>query len=76
MNKHSATVAHAPRHRKNESRVSVSMDIDETVPSPQGVPEDTVRMCAYRMWEAAGRPAGDGVQFWLEAERRLSAAAQ
>ena len=33
--------------------------------------EENIRMCAYRKWEAAGRPAGDGVQFWLEAEREL-----
>ncbi len=24
---------------------------------------------AYYLWEQAGRPEGDGVEFWLEAER-------
>jgi hypothetical protein len=33
--------------------------------------EDAIRTRAYRLWEAAGRPAGDGVTFWLEAERQL-----
>ena len=28
-----------------------------------------IRICAYRKWEAAGKPTGDGVQFWLEAEQ-------
>ena len=23
---------------------------------------------AYRLWEEAGRPGGDGVRFWVEAE--------
>ena len=26
----------------------------------------------YERWEAAGRPIGDGVRYWLEAERELS----
>jgi len=33
--------------------------------------EDQVRLCAYLKWEAAGRPAGDSLRFWLEAEREL-----
>jgi hypothetical protein len=28
-------------------------------------------MRAYLRWEAAGRPACDGIQFWLEAETEL-----
>jgi hypothetical protein len=35
---------------------------------------EQVRLRAYLRWEAAGKPAGDGVQFWLEAERELSGA--
>ena len=37
------------------------------------VREESIRELAYAKWEAAGRPAGDGVQFWLEAERELRA---
>jgi hypothetical protein len=52
------------------------------VPSALGGPsfkdrimsEETVRLCAYRKWETAGKPEGDGVNFWLEAERELSQA--
>jgi hypothetical protein len=32
---------------------------------------DDIRLCAYRKWETARRPCGDGVQFWLEAEREM-----
>jgi hypothetical protein len=32
---------------------------------------DDIRMCAYFRWETAGKPPGDGVIFWLEAEREL-----
>jgi hypothetical protein len=35
------------------------------------VSAEDVRLCAYRKWESAGRPAGNGTQFWLEAEREL-----
>lgn len=34
-------------------------------------PEE-IRRRAYEKWEKAGHPAGDGVAFWLEAERELS----
>lgn len=33
--------------------------------------EETVRFRAYLAWEAAGRPPGDGVEFWLLAERAM-----
>lgn len=32
---------------------------------------DEIRLCAYQKWEEAGMPPGDGVEFWLEAEREL-----
>jgi len=35
--------------------------------------EDAIRVRAYRIWEAAGYPTGDGVGFWLEAEREFNA---
>lgn len=35
--------------------------------------EDQVRERAYILWEEAGRPDGDGVEFWLRAETELQA---
>jgi hypothetical protein len=35
------------------------------------VDEETIRQLAYQRWEAAGRPDGSDVNFWLEAERDL-----
>lgn len=32
---------------------------------------EVVRLCAYQKWEAAGKPNGDGVNFWLAAEQEL-----
>jgi Protein of unknown function (DUF2934) len=38
----------------------------------QLVSAEDIRLCAYRKWESAGKPTGDGIQFWLEAERELA----
>jgi len=40
-------------------------------PAARSVSADLIRLCAYRKWEVAGKPAGDGAEFWLEAEREL-----
>lgn len=42
-----------------------------TPPTCHPVAVDEIRMRAYLRWEAAGKPEGDGVKFWLEAERQL-----
>ncbi len=41
--------------------------------SPQAVVpnEDQIRPLAYRKWQEAGCPAGDGTEFWLSAEAEL-----
>ncbi len=33
---------------------------------------EAIRYHAYDKWEIAGKPAGDGVTFWLEAETELA----
>lgn len=35
--------------------------------------EEAIRVLAYFKWEAAGSPEGDGVDYWLEAEREVKA---
>ena len=40
-------------------------------PAARVVSTEDIRLCAYRKWESAGRPTGDGVQFWLDAEKEL-----
>jgi hypothetical protein len=37
--------------------------------SPTGA--EQIRKLAYLKWEQAGKPEGDGIEFWLEAEREL-----
>jgi DUF2934 family protein len=43
-----------------------------TTKTPGRPSDDQIRARAYFLWEQAGRPGGDGLQFWLEAERELS----
>ena len=31
--------------------------------------EEVIRLGAYLNWESAGKPAGDGINFWLEVEK-------
>lgn len=38
-----------------------------------GARDEAIRALAFRKWEAAGCPAGDGFEFWLEAEREVHA---
>jgi Protein of unknown function (DUF2934) len=38
------------------------------------ISEEEIRLRAYRKWERAGKPGGDGVQFWLEARQELEQA--
>ena len=33
--------------------------------------DEAIRVRAYQRWQEAGEPEGDGIQFWLEAEREL-----
>lgn len=37
--------------------------------------EESIRQRAYEQWQAAGCPEGDGVEFWLEAEREVASQA-
>ena len=37
--------------------------------------ENAVRERAYLLWEKAGYPSGDGVNFWIDAETELKAEA-
>ncbi len=60
-------VRRAARLLTSPSAVAVKPQVVERPP----VGDDAVREEAYRRWEQAGRPPGDGVQFWLEAERDL-----
>jgi hypothetical protein len=37
----------------------------------RSVTADEIRIRAYGNWERAGKPVGDGIRFWLDAEQEL-----
>jgi len=43
--------------------VELPLDTEET--------RETIRKNAYYKWQSAGSPAGNGENFWLEAEREV-----
>ena len=43
------------------------------IDSTRVISADAIRLYAYRNWEIAGKAAGDGIPFWLEAEKELAA---
>lgn len=58
--------------RKAAADVAVRRQKANT-PSDGKVPTDeAIRLDTYLKWIAAGKPAGDGISFWLEAEQDLS----
>jgi hypothetical protein len=75
MRKKTATLAQ-PSSGKSAGgqQTAVASASGDAAPKTKAVSEEAVRLRAYQKWEAAGRPAGDGVRCWLEAERELSQA--
>ncbi|MBI3861147.1 MAG: DUF2934 domain-containing protein [Planctomycetia bacterium] len=46
--------------------------LDPVQPAPdQLIDEAAVQLRAYQLWESAGRPDGDGAQFWHAARQAL-----
>jgi hypothetical protein len=43
--------------------------VEEKRPAP--VTDEEIRICAYRRWEAAGKPENTGDRFWQEAQAEL-----
>jgi hypothetical protein len=46
--------------------------VTESAPQNGCISDEDVRRAAYLKWEAAGKPEGDGTNFWLEALQELS----
>jgi len=75
MRKKTATLAkRASASPMSETRPAVASVLPEPSLNGQPVSAEAIRLCAYRKWEAAGKPGGNSVNFWLEAERELSQA--
>jgi hypothetical protein len=72
MNKQPATLPKPSFAKRTPvANAAVSTGLRSGFKEEKNVPEEVIRIRAYRKWEAAGKPPGDGVQFWLAAEGEL-----
>jgi hypothetical protein len=65
--KHATVANPGPSKATSTAKAAVASG-DNNVPS---VSTEAIRLCAYRKWESAGKPTGDGIRFWLEAELEM-----
>ena len=65
------TVVEVSREALDRGLGVVRKNYEATAAKGRLVSAEEIRLRAYLKWEAAGRPAGDGSNFWLEAEREL-----
>jgi hypothetical protein len=54
-----------------KSKTASTFDPASKAQNGKPATDEAIRLGAYLKWEAAGRPEGDGVNFWLETEREL-----
>jgi hypothetical protein len=73
MNTHQKKRAATPHSGSNGPATTTQPAITsrEKKPEAQLITAEEIRLCAYRKWESAGKPTGDGIQFWLAAEHEL-----
>jgi hypothetical protein len=73
MNTHHKKHAATPHAGSNGPATTTKPAVtsSEKKPKTQLISAEEIRLCAYRKWEGAGKPTGDGIQFWLEAEHEL-----
>jgi Protein of unknown function (DUF2934) len=70
-----ATLAQsAPVKPLTEPKAVLAPSPDGHAQKPKLVCEEMTRLYAYQKWETAGKPQGNDVQFWLDAEQELLAA--
>ena len=60
------------QRQRSKARMLAGGEAQATVRLEPSVPTpDEIRQLAYEKWEAAGKPPGDGSDFWLQAEKEL-----
>ena len=57
--------------RQEQAQSQTKPPLPERLAAGETAPADEIRPLAYRKWQEAGSPAGDGVEFWLMAETEI-----
>lgn len=63
----------APATRASESKAAKGIAAAALASDVRSVTLDAIRLRAHQKWEAAGKPEGDCLKFWLDAEQELLA---
>jgi hypothetical protein len=77
--KDAAATEKPKRARKSSGKPVPANDFPEATPAVGSIElpddktttEEMIRITAYQKWEAAGKPPGEEMRFWLEAEQAL-----
>jgi DUF2934 family protein len=72
MEKRNTTVANPRVSQYNPAETSSSRPVPAGAKIAQSLPHHEIGKRAYEKWEAAGKPNGKDLKFWLEAQRELS----
>ena len=64
----------APAPTKTDGILDLISNLFGSNQGLQIVSEEDIRQKAYLLWEEAGRPDSEGVEFWLRAEAELLSA--
>lgn len=74
-NKHRSEPTEVPAAARHATAAPTGVDeyqvVSVTDQQTTDCREEAIRKLAHQKWEAAGCPAGDGFDFWLEAENEV-----
>jgi hypothetical protein len=65
------TLKKRPAPRQETTPAPIKSPAPERRGEAGGDRSEEIRLLAYRKWQEAGSPAGDGVEFWLTAEAEI-----
>ena len=63
--------AKKPPIRSQPSNPKLTPPVPQRLIGDHSGHEEEIRPLAYRKWQEAGSPVGDGVEFWLAAEMEI-----
>jgi hypothetical protein len=69
--KHATSSTPVSAKPTNEPTAPIKCGPGAGVKNGRSASEDDIRLRAYQKWEFAGKPIGDGVNFWTEAKQEL-----
>lgn len=72
MEKGNTMVATSKMNQLNPLQTSSTIAVPARVKTAQPLSHHEIGTRAYQKWEAAGKPIGKDLKFWLEAQRELS----